>query len=875
MTLKTYRRRAIWQQPGRAILTIASIVIGVAATVAIAIVANTSRDAYKQMFATVIGKAQLEVVSANVGGFDGSIQAEIEQIPGVQAAVPMLKRYSVLYLGSPSQNEQEPEPTEEPAAETEQPSESAPSGESGEAGERPDQRRKVRLQILGIDTERDRLIRDYIAREGRAIREGNEAMVDSGFAESLGIKIDDEIKLLTNSGIRSFTVVGLWEARGGATITQAGLIYIPLPEAQKYYRTRKNIDMIQLVLDPDAKTDEIRQLIEPTLPAGVQVRSPTSETQLMKETLFATEEGLKLASLFCLLLASFIILNTFFMNISERRRQLAILRAIGASRAQVIQAILGESLGMGLIGTLCGMLSGLGLAMIANRIITQLFEVPVPPMELTWEPFVQGPLVGFGMALLGSFIPAWNAGKISPLEGLDRVSRGDLTGSSRSILVSGFLMLVAAAIGIYGVIAGKLPQASDKYFGVVMLIGIVFLYEFVVVPSAPVVTAILKRLVGVEAQLAMRQILRHRIRTNLTAGVVFVAASTGIGLGYAILDNVEDVRQWYRQAIRGDYFVRAMIPDFNSGRSADLPAELGVDLREVRGIRNLETVSFTENQIGEQKVIVICRDFVDPEEIPFDAIEGDPRQLVAELKKGKVVVGSVLALRLEIKVGDMVKLNTVDGPRELEVAGITNDYLVGGLSLYMHRDSGQKLLGITGCDGYVVFAEPGNRELRDTLQKICNKHGVLLHTVGQIREIVEEKVRGLNVMLWALVILMFVVAAFGVVNTLTMNVLEQTRELAILRIVAMTRSQTRRTILCQAVIIATVGVLPGVAAGVMVAYLINVLAGPSIGHPVDFGSHPYLLTLALIGGFCLTVGAALLPARRASNVNVAQALHYE
>jgi putative ABC transport system permease protein len=214
--------------------------------------------------------------------------------------------------------------------------------------------------------------------------------------------------------------------------------------------------------------------------------------------------------------------------------------------------------------------------------------------------------------------------------------------------------------------------------------------------------------------------------------------------------------------------------------------------------------------------------------------------------------------------------------RELEVAGITNDYLVGGLSLYMHRETGKALLGITGCDGYVVFAEPGKqRELRDTLQKLCNKHGVLLHTVGQIREIVEEKVRGLNVMLWALVILMFVVAAFGVVNTLTMNVLEQTRELAILRIVAMTRAQTRRTILCQAVIIATVGVLPGVAAGVMVAYLINVLAGPSIGHPVDFGSHPYLLTLALIGGFGLTVGAALLPARRASNVNVAQALHYE
>jgi len=881
MSLKTFRRRAVFQRPGRAFLTVASIVIGVGATVAITLVANTSRDAYKQMFATVIGKAQLEVVSADIGGFDGGIQAEIESIAGVKAAVPLLKQYSVLYLGSGRRDAEDSDDEDR-----EQDREEVDGGRDRSGGEDGDEARdssspasnRVRLQLLGIDPERDHLVRDYAAKEGRAIQSGDEAMIDAGFAESLGIKVGQEVRLMTHSGIKNFTVTGLWEPKGGNTITQAGLVYIPIAQAHKYYRyrTRNHVDSIQLVLDSGVKTEQVREEVAKLLPQGLQVRPPVSETQLMKETLFATEEGLHLATLFCVLLACFIILNTFFMNVSERRRQLAILRAIGASRGQVIGAIIVESLAMGLVGTGLGVLSGIGLASVANRIITSVFEVPLPAMELTWVPFVLAPLIGFGMSFLGAVVPAWHAGTISPLEGLDRVSRADLAGSSRGVRLSGAALIGIAAIGLGCVYYQLVPNSTDKYFGVLLLMGAVFLYEVIVVPCAPIIVAFLRPLVGVEAELASRQILRHRVRTNLTAGVVFVAASTGIGLGYAILDNVEDVRQWYRQAIRGDFFIRAMIPDFKTGDSADLPEALGDDLRKVPGIRTLESISFVENQIGEQQVVVIAREFSDPQEVPFDAISGDARQLVAELMNGKVVIGSVLALRQNLKVGDFIELQTVEGPRKLEVAGITNDYLVGGLSLYIHRSLGEKLLGITGCDGYVAFTYPANRDaVQAALKPIARKHGVLLHTVGDIRKIVEDKVQGLNTLLWALVTLMFVVASFGVVNTLTMNVLEQTRELAILRIVAMTRAQTRRAVLCQAMVIGAVGVVPGVGAGIFVAWLINILMEPSIGHPIGFGSHPFLVTGALLGGLGLTVFAAWLPARRASNVDVVQALHYE
>jgi putative ABC transport system permease protein len=121
----------------------------------------------------------------------------------------------------------------------------------------------------------------------------------------------------------------------------------------------------------------------------------------------------------------------------------------------------------------------------------------------------------------------------------------------------------------------------------------------------------------------------------------------------------------------------------------------------------------------------------------------------------------------------------------------------------------------------------------------------------------------------------FVVAAFGVVNTLTMNVLEQTRELGLLRIVAMTKTQVRRTIIAQALIIGGVGLPTGIATGVAIAYVLNLAMMPSFGHPIDFHFHPGMLLATFLGAVLIVFVAAIIPARRASRINVVEALHYE
>ena len=123
--------------------------------------------------------------------------------------------------------------------------------------------------------------------------------------------------------------------------------------------------------------------------------------------------------------------------------------------------------------------------------------------------------------------------------------------------------------------------------------------------------------------------------------------------------------------------------------------------------------------------------------------------------------------------------------------------------------------------------------------------------------------------------MLFVVAAIGVVNTLTMNVLEQTRELGLLRIVAMTKSQVRWTILMQAIIIGCISLPSGVAMGIVVAYFLNMAMPASIGRPIDFHLYPRLVILTLLGAFAIVLIAAFFPARRATRINVVEALHYE
>ena len=156
------------------------------------------------------------------------------------------------------------------------------------------------------------------------------------------------------------------------------------------------------------------------------------------------------------------------------------------------------------------------------------------------------------------------------------------------------------------------------------------------------------------------------------------------------------------------------------------------------------------------------------------------------------MLGTVLAQRIKLKPGQHIELKTPEGIRRFRIAGITNEYTVGGLALYMERRVAEKILNVQGVDAYIVKAKPGMLEsLQPKLKALAGQYGLLLQSLAAVHRIVQGMLMGIVGGLWVLLALSFMVAAFGMVNTLTMNVLEQTRELALLRAVAMTRTQSK------------------------------------------------------------------------------------
>ena len=196
--------------------------------------------------------------------------------------------------------------------------------------------------------------------------------------------------------------------------------------------------------------------------------------------------------------------------------------------------------------------------------------------------------------------------------------------------------------------------------------------------------------------------------------------------------------------------------------------------------------------------------------------------MIAQVQEGNVVIGSVLAERAKLKVGDSIVLKTLQGTRSLPIVGISNEYMVGGLTVFMNRRLAKELYEVEGADVFIVKADRTRmQEVETQLKEVCLRRGLMFQTYKDLVRYIRGIMNGVVASLWVLLTLGIVIACFGLINTLAMSILEQTREIGLLRAVAMTRQQIRKLITCQALLMAVVAIIPGVPLGVVIAYLLN------------------------------------------------------
>ncbi len=827
-------------RPGRAVLTLLSIAIGMAAIVAVSLGTATTQQAYRRMYEELAGRAALQVTAQGGGGFEEGLAARLRQVAGVQAAVPSVQRLTVLRFRG----------------------------------------KRVNVLMMGIDPSQDRQIRDYQLRAGRYFQSEHDqgALLGASFAAGAGIHVGDELKLMTPRGwppLKRVKVVGLLAASGVGGFNQGGVLFLPLGLAERDFVFPGRINTIDLVLKSGADARTVAAKVGKILPAGLEIHPPARRTAMAEKTLVSVRQGLRFASDFAVALAVIIIVNTLLMNISERRGQLAILRAVGATRGQIVRMLLTEGLVFGICGTVLGCLLGAGGGYLLMRGVTRLYTSLPPPITFTPFAFLLAAGLGPALAVVAAVIPALMATRISPLEAMrPPVASGD-SRAPRWLTWSGLaVVVVAGGLSAAGV-RGWLPIAAVVPLAVVSMVSIVLLIPWLLTPLGRAAAWLLNPWLRLEGRLAERQTRRRPVRTALTMGVLYLAVSMGIGEGTAIINNIGDVRSWFRQTMLADFVIRGSAPNPATGQTVELPLSLVDQVRKVPGVASVGTIRFLTARAAQHQVYVIVSSFSGPS-LGLDLYHASPQYVRRKLLHGEVVIGTVLAHRAGLGVGDKIAIETRQGVKKFRIAALAIDYMTGGYVVFMSRAAAKPLFHVRGVDALLIQAAPSDlSQVYAALARIARQHGVMLYSFAQLSRKLDVILAGLVGGLWGILVLSFVVAAFGIANTLSMNVIEQTRELALLRVVAMTRRQVRKMVLSQAGLIGLIGVVLGMCSGVASAYLITRSMMPLVGYPVPFVLHPILFVGCFAGAMLLVLLASWAPAERAARLDLLAALQYE
>ena len=877
MPLSRLSFRELQNRPVRSLLTLLSIVIGAGAIIATSLSTSSARLAQKAMVDAVTGNASLEIQAVGGGSFDAKSVAFLNDIPDLEVVSPAIRRFSTMSLPRPAADAATP-PVEDDTV------------QDDIKKARP---KKFRVQLLGVNLEDDQRVRktrvvagaDPLAKPSDPSNESapnptpaskNDVWIDDGFARSAKLDIGQEILLLTKSGVQSAHIAGLIHSESASSAFQSALVIAPLRTVQRWTRSPGKLDLVQIILRDERKLADVQQAIQSQLPEGVLVRPPSLRSEMASESTFAIQRGLLIATIFSLIMATFIIFNTFQMNIGERRRQLGILRAVGTTRRQILHMVLREAAILGVLGSILGCTLGYFGASVLNQSTSALLQIDIPYSQLEILPVVLAIVGGIAVSILGAVIPAVMASITSPADAMKAVSDAKVRIPWSTWFGLGCVSIVLGTF-IQVISAREWINVQFGTAGIVLIIlGVILLLP----ASLPLLTRIaaapLMWMFPAETRLARKQVLRHPGRSAMTIGIMLVAMAMGIGMASTILDNIRDVQGWYRRTIVGDFFIRAAMPDMSSGHAADMPDGFVDQVRHVEGVDLVDTIRFVSARSGESSVIVVVREFTSDNQDYFDLIRGNPSEVMQGIRGGKVVIGSVLSERLQLTERDSLELETNEGKTRLEIVGVTNEYLAGGLTVYMAADQAKRLLSVEGTDAVIIRANPAKKaSVAKSLEDLSGKEGLMFQSFADMAQIIESMINGVVGGLWAVLALGALIAAFGLINTLAMNILEQTREIGMLRVIAMTRWQIRKMILAQALIMSLIGVIPGVLLGVGIASVINFSTMVVTGHSVRFQFYPEMMLAAIVFELAVVVLAAMFPAERAARLHLASALQYE
>jgi putative ABC transport system permease protein len=833
--------RGLWARPLRTALTTIGVALGVAVLFAGLATNAGIGAAIERTVATQVGRADLRLEAFGETGLSPETRIAVAATPGVVVVAPSLEHRTYLDLD--------------------------PNAAGGAGTELPPP-----VTIVGVDPTAEPVLHDLPLASGTWLGGPREptAVISASLAAQDRLALGQSISFLGTTGTAAFRIVGILADDGPWATRTDRTVVVPLATAQVAFGTT-GVTRLDLGLADDATATDVTAALESALTRQPYVLSTPGDLAAgMRASTADFAATTALIAAVALFAGAFLIFNTLSMTVIERVRELGLLRAAGATRSQLTSFILLQAVVIGVLGTIVGVAFGAILATAMSAWLRTIGSVELGSPSLALPDMVTAFGIGLVVTIAAALEPARRAGRIPPVEALK--ARLELPTARRARLR--WLVVVFVTIGVVGLVLWPRDPGETTVVRALIVYAVLLLATLAVpfvLPSVARLAGLAFRAWRLEERLARASVLRDRSRSALTVGALTVGLAMIVALGGVAGHARAAAAAWIADVVPGDLVVTSIFP-----RTADegLVDTLGV-LPGVARVSPFATFDVAIDGVRADGAAVSGTDLAADGRLRF--VAGDRLAALTTLDRGgAVVVPAAMAARAGIGLDTTLSLTAADGTSlPLRVVGIADRTLPGrgGESVLVGWPDAPKL-AVAGADAYAVrFATNATPAERAGFGDEARALALEPTPLDQIQGAVGEALDRVFGLFDALALVAVVVAALGIVNTLTMNVLERVREIGVLRAAGMTRRQVWRSVVVEAGITGLVGAGFGVLTGCAVGATMVLLAGGRLDIAIAL---PWsAIAVAVVGGVTLAMLAAAYPARLASGVSIVRAVGYE
>jgi putative ABC transport system permease protein len=711
---------------------------------------------------------------------------------------------------------------------------------------------------------------------GHPPRTSSQVVIDKHSADVGHFKVGDTVTVLTQGPPATYTITGIATWGGADSPLGATITAFDPATAEKVLGQPGKVSQIDVEAAPGVSQSQLLSRIQAAIhDPKIEVVSGQTVTAEGQQTV---HQAMSFIGVFLLVFAfialfvgSFVIFNTFSIIVAQRLRELALLRAVGASRRQVVASVLGESLVIGVVASAVGLIAGIGLAVVLKAGLAALgFDIPATGLVVSPRTVIVGLLAGTLITMVSAVAPAIRASRIPPVTAMQDVAAEPRQPSFRRAVWGGILVAggaVVLAAGLFGHAGNRVTLVGGG--AVAVFVGIAVLGPFVARKASQVIGAPLA-MQGAAGRLGRQNAMRNPSRTAATAAALMVGVTLVSLISVLAASAKASVNSTIDSAVRADFVIsNGATAGGSSGFSPNLERSLSA-LPQVSSAAGLLSGVV---QIYRKTTAVVA---TDPVKAASLLNIGVTQGRLASMTPSGIAVSSQVAGSQHLKIGSPVAVTfPATGTRTFTVQVVYDVRQLAGDYILPLAAAAANFPQALDIDVFVKLA-PGVSESagRNAISGVLTSYpNATLMDQIQFKAQQAQQVNQLLNLMYGLLALGVVIALIGIANTLVLSIYERTRELGLLRAVGTTRGQLRSMVRSESLVIALFGTVEGLVLGMLFGWVIvAAMRNQGITHlafPVQ-----QLLVIAVLAGLAGFV-AAIAPARRAARLDILQAVTTE